>query len=231
MGSDRWRAAQERGRRMTRKTFDARLALAACLAILTTGQALAQTATPQQFVVCTGQHALCSFATHCELSADGTHASCNCWDVNDTFIVNTAAILDASAKQATLAACTDAHPCATNEAPVCTAIASHQFMVNGVSPARVSAFSYVDFCKRFNPVSCSAGPWASCMTAACDVTNKDPNKPLTCSCPVIKSPFIGVQGSCEQPRNTVMSTIPATFNFSALPGSAFVLEACQALRQ
>ena len=50
--------------------------VAAWLMVLTTGEALAQVNHPQQFVVCTGQHALCSLATHCELSADGKQATC-----------------------------------------------------------------------------------------------------------------------------------------------------------
>jgi hypothetical protein len=201
------------------------------LTLLITPALLAQANAPQAFVVCTGQHALCSFATHCELSADGTHAKCDCWDVNDTYIIRTAAILDPDAKQATLAACTNAHPCATDQAPVCQRIANNQFVVDGVQPARVSAFSYTDFCGKFKPVSCDAGPWASCMTAPCEPNLKDPNKPLTCNCPVANGPFLGLQGYCAQPTGTVMSTIPANFNFSALPGSAFVTEACQLLRQ
>jgi hypothetical protein len=205
--------------------------LAAWLTLMTAGPAAAQTSQPQPFVVCTGQHALCSFADHCQLSSDGKTANCDCWDVNDTYIVRTSAILDPNAKQATLAACTTAHPCNTDQAPVCQSIANNQFAVNGVTPARVSAFSYVDFCGKFKPVTCDSGPWASCMTAPCEPNRKDPNKPLTCTCPVANGPFLGLQGHCAQPTGTVMSTVPASFNFSLLPGSAFVLESCLALKQ
>src|SRR5512139_170472 len=78
-------------------------------------------AVPQETVVCTGWHALCSFATDCKVVSD-TQANCNCWKVKEQYIVVAADISDAAVREATLTACTSAHPCDVDESPVCKAI-------------------------------------------------------------------------------------------------------------
>ena len=183
---------------------------------------------PQPFVVCRGIHALCSFADHCPLSADGSRATCRCWDVSDDFIVVTAVIEDPEAREATQARCTLTRPCLRDEAPVCATIAAGQFKVHGVTAFRVSAFSYADFCRRWKPVSCPAGPWGSCMSAAC-VPNGRADRPLDCDCPVFTTIFTGPQGACDQPPGTVMSTIDVSVDVTTLPGYEFALEACRLL--
>jgi hypothetical protein len=75
---------------------------------------------PQDFVVCTGWHALCSASTDCKMNGD--KADCDCFRVNETHIVETSAIQDAAAKRRTQIECTNAHPCDVDQAPVCKAI-------------------------------------------------------------------------------------------------------------
>lgn len=189
---------------------------------------VAEEDTPQEFVVCRGIHALCSFADHCELSEDGQSAACDCWVVEDDFIVVTDAILDPTAKSATQKECTSSQPCGTDQAPVCTKIEDGTYTVDGVTVWRVSAFSYTDFCRRWQPVDCDSGPWASCMAAACQ-QGDNPQRPALCTCPVDTSPFTGPSGSCEQPPGMVMSTVASDFDLSVLPGSQWAKEPCQHL--
>ena len=54
---------------------------------------------PQEFVVCTGWHALCSNSTDCTINGD--KAYCDCMRVNETHIVYTREIQDAVVKTQT----------------------------------------------------------------------------------------------------------------------------------
>ena len=55
--------------------------------------------TPQEFVVCTGWHALCSASTNCTMHGD--KADCDCLRVNETHIVETSEIQDTVVKNLT----------------------------------------------------------------------------------------------------------------------------------
>jgi hypothetical protein len=54
---------------------------------------------PQEFVVCTGWHALCSASTDC--IKHGDKADCDCMRVNETHIVETSEIQDTAVKNLT----------------------------------------------------------------------------------------------------------------------------------
>ena len=75
---------------------------------------------PQLGVACTGWHALCSGVTDCQLSSEGV--DCDCWRVNEPYIVMTSEIQDVKVKRMTEIRCTNRHPCYVDEAPVCGAI-------------------------------------------------------------------------------------------------------------
>jgi hypothetical protein len=189
----------------------------------------------QTTVVCRGWHALCDFATDCEVV--GSQANCACWKVQEPYIIETKKIQDPTVKYWTQAVCTTSQPCDVDEAPVCKMIKLGQFKVKGVKYPWVSTFSYRGWCENWNPVSCDAAPWADCMSAPCTVIENptDPERPLSCQCRMKDSAFIGPQGSCEPGK--VMSTIPkASWNFkkatfsAPMPGYDYVKGACAALQ-
>ena len=95
---------------------------------------------PQEFVVCTGWHALCTESTDCKMNGD--MADCDCFRVNETHIVETDAIQDPAVKRQTLDKCTNKHPCDIDQAPVCKAIKYGQYKVNKVKYDWVSTYSY-----------------------------------------------------------------------------------------
>ena len=99
---------------------------------------------PQELVVCTGWHALCSIATDCRVK--GETANCDCLQVDEMYIVMTNEIQDAAVKRQTLAKCTVGHPCDPDDAPVCRAIADGRYRVNGVRYDWVSTYSYRGWC-------------------------------------------------------------------------------------
>ena len=68
----------------------------------------AGTHVPEDFVVCSGWHALCSASPDCQMN--GEKASCDCARVNENHIVATNEIQDLMAKRLTLARCTNTHP-------------------------------------------------------------------------------------------------------------------------
>jgi hypothetical protein len=70
---------------------------------------------PQDFVTCSGWHALCSASNDCRMNGD--KADCDCMRVNETHIVQTSSILDPMVKHFNDAKCTKAHPCKVDEAP------------------------------------------------------------------------------------------------------------------
>ncbi|MCM2351767.1 MAG: hypothetical protein NDI69_17250 [Bacteriovoracaceae bacterium] len=82
--------------------------------------AFANVKTPEDFVVCTGWHALCSASPDCKMNGEKT--DCDCMRVNESHIVATGEIQDPLIKRLTLARCTKKHPCAVDQAPVCKAI-------------------------------------------------------------------------------------------------------------
>src|SRR5512143_452373 len=63
---------------------------------------------PQDSVVCTGWHALCSASYDCRMNGD--KADCDCLRVNEAHIVLTAEIQDPAVKRLTQAKCTVRHP-------------------------------------------------------------------------------------------------------------------------
>jgi hypothetical protein len=190
---------------------------------------------PQNSVVCLGLHALCDFSTDCRVIGD--EADCACWKVDEPYIVETNKIQDPQVKALTQRACTASHPCDMDQAPVCKAIRSGQYKVEGVKYPWVSTFSYRGWCENWNPVPCAAAPWADCMAAPCTMMKnpEDPDRPLSCQCRVQNSAFIGTQGSGDPGK--VMSTIPkAAWNFKKnmytvpFPGYEYVKGACAPLQ-
>ena len=71
---------------------------------------------PQDFVVCTGWHALCTASPDCIMNGD--KADCDCMRVNETNIVATSEIQDTEIKNLTQAKCTNEHPCDVDQAPI-----------------------------------------------------------------------------------------------------------------
>ena len=99
---------------------------------------------PQEFVVCTGWHALCTASYGCIKHDD--KADCDCMKVNETHIVATSEIQDTKIKNLTRAKCTNEHPCDVDQAPVCSAIKDGQYEVDGVKYDWVSTYSYRGWC-------------------------------------------------------------------------------------
>ena len=202
---------------------------------------------PQEWVECTGWHALCSASTDCKLNGD--KADCACLRVNETHIVETNAILDAAVRRLTNAKCTREHPCDVDQAPVCKAIATGQYQVDNTKYEWVSTYSYRGWCGilQTKPQACDtrapgyAGDslWAICDAAPCtEILNpSDPEKPLSCSCPTKKTPFVGPNGKCVGDNGGIMSSMPLeawdfrnnTYTF-AMPGYEYVQGACAPLK-
>lgn len=219
------------------------------LAVLFTGGATAcdATDTPQDFVVCTGWHALCSASFDCRMN--GSSATCDCLRVDEPHIVETGAIQDPAARRQTLDACTNEHPCAVDRAPVCDAISHGTYAVDHVSYAWVSTYSYRGWCDLLTPSPVPCDPsapgyagdrsWAVCDGAPCTVipTPSDPERPLSCQCRVENTPFVGPQGRCTGDHGGIISSFPlSAWDFAhntyrtPMPGYEFVQGACAPLK-
>lgn len=202
---------------------------------------------PELFVVCTGWHALCSATTDCKVSGD--NADCDCLRVNEIHMVETTEIQDAAIRRLTLATCTAEHHCAVDEAPVCAAIRSEEYQVDGVLYKWVSTYSYRGWCGLIQepPKACDpAAPgyvgdrtWAVCDAAPCtEISNPaNPERPLRCRCRVRTGAFVGPSGRCAGDNGGIMSSAPAeswdfdhnTYPF-VMPGYEFVQGACAQLK-
>ncbi len=201
---------------------------------------------PQPFVVCTGWHALC-IAFDCQVNGAG--ASCDCWRVNETHIVETSAIQDSVIQRLTEAGCTDRHPCGVDEAPVCQAIRHGQYKVDDVRYDWVSTYSYRGWCSllQLNPKPCDPrapgytgdSQWAICDAAPCTETQNppDPERPLRCQCRVESTPFVGANGTCAGDDGGIMSSFPLeAWDFQnhtyliSMPGYEYVRGACAPLQ-
>ncbi|HJV34617.1 hypothetical protein [Geomonas sp.] len=202
---------------------------------------------PQEFVVCTGWHALCSASYDCQINGDT--ADCDCYRVNETHIVQTSAILDPEVKRRTDIKCTKQHPCEVDEAPVCEAIKDGQYKVDNVKYQWVSTFSYRGWCTllEVTPAACDPiaphytgdSAWAVCDAAPCtEIENpSNPEKPLSCHCPIKKTAFLGTNGTCTGDNGGIMSSSPLwTWDFQTnsyripLPGMEYVQGACAPLK-
>lgn len=212
------------------------------LVMLVSMSAFANVKTPEDFVVCTGWHALCSSSPDCKMN--GEKADCDCMRVNEPHIVATGEIQDPLVKRLTLARCTKKHPCAVDQAPVCKAIKYGSYKVDHVKYKWVSTYSYRGWCdilaQKF--VACDQSSpgysgdlnWAICDAAPCTEKSNpsDPNRPLSCQCRVESTPFVGI-GNCTGVNGGIMSSFPVelwdfknnTYPF-AMPGYEFVKGAC-----
>ena len=202
---------------------------------------------PQDFVVCTGWHALCSASYDCRMNGD--KADCDCLRVNETHIVATAEIQDAAVKRLTLAECTNKHPCDPDQAPVCRAIRYGLYRVDNVRYGWVSTYSYRGWCDLLKqkltacdqtvPGYSGDQYWAVCDAAPCteNPDPSDPEKPLTCQCRVRDEPFVGMNDSCSGLNGGIMSSMPlwawdfvnTTYPFP-MPGYEYVRGACAPVR-
>ncbi len=202
---------------------------------------------PQEAVVCTGWHALCSDSPDCKRSGD--KAKCDCLRVNETHIVETASIQDPEIKRLTLAKCADTHPCDTDQAPVCKAIKYGQYRVDKVKYDWVSTYSYRGWCKllKIKPIPCDPRApgysgdlyWAVCDGAPCteNPNPRNPEKPLSCQCRVETTPFVGANGVCTGENGGIMSSFPlSSWDFRnntyriSMPGYEYVQGACAPLK-
>lgn len=201
---------------------------------------------PQDFVTCTGWHALCSASPDCRMNGD--KADCDCLRVNETHIVATSEIRDLAVKRLTLAQCTKEHPCNLDQAPVCTAIRDGQYQVDNIKYEWVSTYSYRGWCSLLQqqPVACDQQTpgytgdayWAICDAAPCTENPKpsNPDKPLSCQCRVEITPFVGL-GSCTGANGGIISSFPLsawdfqrnTYPFP-MPGYEYVQGACSPLK-
>ncbi len=202
---------------------------------------------PQDFVVCTGWHALCSASTDCKMNGD--KADCDCLRVNETHIVATTEIQDTAVKLATQAKCTYKHPCDVDQAPVCKAIKYAQYQVDNIKYQWVSTYSYRGWCSilqlKFKACDQSAAgyagdlDWAVCDAAPCTENENpsNPDKPLSCQCRVESTPFVGMNESCTGDNGGIMSSFPLwawdfqknTYPFP-MPGYEYVQGACAPLK-
>ena len=200
---------------------------------------------PQDFVVCTGWHALCSASTDCKLNGD--KADCDCFRVNETHIVEASEIQDTAVKRLTQTKCTNEHRCDVDQAPVCKSIKDGQYKVDSVKYAWVSTFSYRGWCSllQVNPKACDQSApgytgdrhWAICDGAPCTENQHpfDPQRPLSCHCR--NTAFIGANGSCTGDNGGIMSSSPlSAWDFQnttyriPLPGLEYVHDACTPLK-
>ena len=199
---------------------------------------------PQLGVACTGWHALCSGVTDCQLSSEGV--DCDCWRVNEPYIVMTSEIQDVKVKRMTEIRCTNRHPCDVDEAPVCGAINDGRYEVEGVNYLWVSTFSYRGWCGYYDPKACDPAAdgyvgdfyWAICDGAPCTETENppDPDRPLRCQCRLEEGAFIGVKNSCTGENGGIISSVPLwVWDFEndtwqvPVPGYDFVKGACDSL--
>ena len=204
------------------------------------------TSAPQDFVVCTGWHALCSSSPDCKLNGD--QADCDCLRVNESHIVATGEIQDPAIKLSTLSKCTNQNPCDIDQAPVCQAIKDGTYEVNQIRYQWVSTYSYRGWCSILEqaPVACDPTVpgyqgdqyWAICDAAPCveNLNPSDPNKPLSCRCRVDHIPFVAF-GSCTGVNGGIMSSMPLwAWDFEKndytfpMPGYEFVKGACELLK-
>lgn len=202
---------------------------------------------PQEAVVCTGWHALCSASPDCRMNGDT--ADCDCLRVNETHIVETDAIQDLAVKRMTQVRCTNAHPCDTDQAPVCSAIREGQYQVDNVKYRWVSTYSYRGWCSLLQqkPIPCDTTAtdyqgdpyWALCDAAPCtEIENPaNPEKPLSCRCPVATTPFVGANGRCTGDNGGILSSFPLeAWDFEnntyrmPMPGYEYVRGACAPLK-
>ena len=203
---------------------------------------------PQEFVVCTGWHALCSASFDCKINADGDTADCDCMRVNETHIVETASIQDTAVKRRTLSLCTNKHPCEIDQAPVCGAIKYGQYKVNKIKYEWVSTYSYRGWCLILDSelIPCDQGEydykgdkyWAVCDGAPCreNPYPSDPDWPLICQCRVEDTPFVGINGKCSGENGGIISSFPIwAWDFQKntyriyMPGYEYVQGACAPL--
>jgi len=206
----------------------------------------AGTHVPEDFVVCTGWHALCSASPDCQMNSEmnGEKANCDCARVNETHIVATNEIQDLIVKRLTRARCTTTHPCSVDQAPVCKAIKSGQYKVDHVKYKFVSTYSYRGWCDILKQKFIKCDPqtpgyngdhyWAICDAAPCREKRNptNPNRPLSCQCRVKSEAFVGL-GSCTGVNGGIMSSFPVwawdfqknTYPFQ-MPGYEFVEGAC-----
>lgn len=201
---------------------------------------------PQDFVVCTGWHALCTASPDCK--RNGNWASCDCMRVNETHIVATAEIRNTEVKRLTDVKCTNAHPCEVDQAPICDAI-KNGYEENNVKYQWVSTYSYRGWCALLasKPIACDPtvanyvgdSSYAVCDIAPCtEIKNPvDPNRPLSCQCRAADNEaFVGMNGSCTGVNGGIMSSMPTwawdfqnnTYPFP-MPGYEFVQDACAPL--
>lgn len=217
-------------------------------ALLVTGATTCNaTDAPQESVVCTGWHALCSASTDCEVHGD--EAACDCLRVDEAHIVETASIQDVAAKELTRARCTLGHPCDLDEAPVCQTIHDGRYEVDGVEYEWVSTYSYRGWCSLLTPKPIPCDPsapgysgdrvWAVCDGAPCteNPAPPDPEKPLSCRCRVENTPFVGPQGRCTGDHGGILSSFPlSAWDFEndtyriPMPGYEYVRGACAPLK-
>jgi hypothetical protein len=203
-------------------------------------------AVPQDFVVCTGWHALCTSSPDC--IRNGDTADCDCLRVNEPHIVATSEIQDPEVKRQTMLECTRENPCLVDQAPVCRAIRGGQYEVDNVRYDWVSTYSYRGWCGLLEqePVPCDPtvpgyvgdSYWAICDGAPCteNPDPSDPEEPLRCRCRVASGPFVGM-GSCTGRNGGIISTMPlsawdfarSTYTFP-MPGYEYVAGACAPLR-
>mgnify|MGYP000890494309 FL=1 len=198
---------------------------------------------PEEAVVCTGWHALCSASFDCTMNGD--RADCDCMRVNEAHIVYTAEIKDLEVKRQTQTRCTREASCDVDEAPVCESIRNGQYTVDDVIYAWVSTYSYRGWCEILAQgfVPCDPGApgyvgdlhWAVCDGAPCteNPNPSDPDRPLRCQCRLETSPFVGL-GTCSGENGGIFSS----FSLSAwdfqnntytldMPGYEYVRGACE----
>ena len=182
--------------------------------------------TAQTHVVCDGSHVSCSLAD-CNLV--DYMMWCVCKNAIGTYVVTVADIRDEDTLNETATQCTIKSPCATNAAPICSAIKKGGLYISGIQtqPGLMSAFSWDGWCEGANydpthPKVCTTGRWASCMTAPCVESD---NGRVQCLCQWFVSDWL-LLTSPRQDCTWIKSTFSGDFDMRLLPGAEYVLGAC-----
>jgi hypothetical protein len=124
----------------------------------------------------------------CTLTPDGNYANCKCYDIPyGVYFVDINGILNHSVYEKTIAQCgSDGSLCAAvNSAPVCQSV-NQGTLIPGAKLFSTFSFDCIPT-NGIGQTSCTAEPYAGCVTAPCLPT--DQAGIVNCSCPTFDGPY------------------------------------------
>ena len=149
-------------------------------------------------------------ALPCVMAEDGKSAVCECFKVTPSlaagkpYQVDINAILNLGVYKATVAKCGQqgdgCNQSTTSTNPACKAVENATMMPSGAPVSVFSLYKVGDYSTGQKPgsTSCTAAPYAGCMTAPCLDTGKVKNgQPIVdCRCPIYNGPYqVGQDGA------------------------------------